>query len=62
MRIKIKPFTTQCGQVFGSNEKLIFLKKKRSKKRKRKGMGFAHELFIRFAEALDQSIYSDLIP
>jgi len=45
MRIKIKPFTTQCGQVFGSNEKLIFLKKKRSKKRKRKGMGFAHELF-----------------
>jgi len=45
MRIKIKLFTTQCGQVFGANKKFIFLKKKRTKKRKRKGMGFAHGLF-----------------
>jgi len=45
MRIKIKSFTTQCGQVFEANESSDFLKKKRSKKRKRKGMGFAHGLF-----------------
>ncbi len=36
---------------------LIFQKKKRSKKRKQKGMGYAHVFLIRFAEAYDQSIY-----